>query len=408
MSAHRRLSICYAAPGQNLLTSAGPTRNVLSVAEALSEWADVTLAFRSLLEPPQPSPYRVIAIEPSDNRGNDRRDDTATRGFHPFQHLAYCHRVRSFARSEARKFDVVLEKGWRLSGLLAASAQHAGVPAALVENLVSVWLDPVRDPAGVAKYALHLAALAVSNRCSRQLPAVIAETDELKSMLVTHRGVAPERIEVVGLGLDHRRFRPSDQATARAALSIDPAMTTLLYVGGVDEYHDLEPVIDALGTLGDPRLELHVVGDGAYRAGTEQRAAAAGAAVRFHGHVRHDLVPQYIATADLCIAPYRSSAFHGGLVTFSTLKIPEYMACARPVVSIPSPAIERLITHGRDGFLVPNDAPSWQAFLRALPGRSMLAELGRAAAAAVSHINWRNTASQYFTICNRLAEERAR
>jgi glycosyltransferase involved in cell wall biosynthesis len=380
---------------------------VLSVAEALSEWADVTLAFRNLMEPVKPSAYRVIAIEPNDHRGNDRRDDTATRGFHPLQHLAYCHRVRAFARSEAHKFDVVLEKGWRLSGLLAASVQRAGVPAALGENLVSVWLDPLRDPAGVAKYALHRAALTVTNTCSRQLPVVIAETDELKEMLVTHRGVAPERIEVVGLGVDHRRFRPSDQAGARADLGIDPAMTTLLYVGGIDEYHDLEPVIDALGTLGEPRLELHVVGDGAYRARTEQRAAATGAAVRFHGHVRHDLVPQYIAAADLCIAPYRSSAFHGGLVTFSTLKIPEYMACARPVVSIPSPAIQRLITHGRDGFLVPNDAPSWQAFLGALPDRTMLAELGAAAAAAVSHINWRNTAWRYFVICDRLAKEHA-
>ena len=48
MTSRKRLSICYAAPGQNLLPSAGPTRNVLNVANALSQWADVTVAFRSI------------------------------------------------------------------------------------------------------------------------------------------------------------------------------------------------------------------------------------------------------------------------------------------------------------------------------------------------------------------------
>ena len=74
----------------------------------------------------------------------------------------------------------------------------------LVENAVTLWLEPVNGIRGLAKYGLHRAADAVTNSCVRQLPLVIAETDELKAMMVAHRGIPPDRIRVIGLGLDHR------------------------------------------------------------------------------------------------------------------------------------------------------------------------------------------------------------
>ena len=400
MRADGRLAICYAAPGQNLLSSAGPTRNVLSVAEALSQWADVTVAFRNILEPINPSTYRVIAIEPESATSGGHKDDTATRGVHPLQHLSYCWRLDTFARQHASSFDVVLEKGWRLSGLLSASFRRAGVPTALVENTVSLWTDPVSGISGISKYALHRAAVTVTNACCHRIPIVIAETEQLKEKLVIHRGLSPDRIRVVELGVDHRLFRPMDQQGARDALGIAPDVPVLVYVGGIDEFHDLEPLIDALGRV--KGAELHVVGNGEYRARAEARAASHGIRSRFYGHVPHPSVPHYIAAADLCIAPYRTSAFHDGLVTFATLKIPEYMACARPVVSVPSPAIQRLIEDGVNGFLLPNDTSSWTSFLAALPPRERLASIGRAAAESVRSIAWDRTARRYFEICEEL------
>jgi glycosyltransferase involved in cell wall biosynthesis len=403
MSNPRRLSICYAAPGQNLLPTAGPTRNVLSVAEALSQWADVTVAFRNVLAPVAGANYRVIAIEPSAAiDAANHRDDTATRGIHPLRHLRYCWTLRSFARQHATSYDVVLEKGWRLSGLLSAAFCRNGVPAVLVENAVTLWLESVRDVSGLAKYALHRAADAVTNVSLRRIPVVIAETDELKAMLMAHRGIPADRIRVVSLGVNHRLFRPADQRVTRASLGIDPQALVVLYVGGIDEYHDLEPVIEAFGLVGNRATEFHVVGDGEYRARAEATARAAGIPHRFHGHVPHDAVPHYIAAADLCIAPYRSSAFHEGLVTFATLKIPEYMACGRPVVSVPSPAIRRLITDGVNGFIFPNDVASWTSFLRNAPSRAQLASMGEAAAASVADIGWDNTAKKYLEVCEQV------
>ncbi|MEZ5290871.1 MAG: glycosyltransferase family 4 protein [Vicinamibacterales bacterium] len=402
----RRLSICYAAPGLHLRASSGPTRNLLSLAEALAQWADVTVAFRSLLDPVESVGVRALALDPSASPGGALGDDNAMRGLRPVAHLAYCRRLRTFARSAADSFDVILEKGWRLSGWLAAAATRAGVPGVVVENDLRLWTAPVRGLGDAARMAAHHAAEAVAASRCRQVPCVIAETAEMRARLIQRRRLAPDRVEVVGLGVDHARFRPLDDADARAALGIAPEALVLLYVGAMDEYHDLLPLIAALGHVRPPHVELHVVGDGEYRARCEREAAGAGARVRFHGRVPHAEVPRYIAAADLCVAPYRAEAFHGGEVMFATLKIPEYLACGRPVLSVPSPAIARLVIDGRTGFLRPNDGAAWRDVLATLPGRAALAALRPAAVEAVREVSWDRTARRYLDICERVAAER--
>jgi glycosyltransferase involved in cell wall biosynthesis len=403
LSSRKRLSICYAAPGQKLVPSAGPTRNVLNLANALSQWADVTVAFRSIQAPIHTSKYKVIAIEPH-AASSIAKDDNATRGLHPFLHVSYCRRLWSFSRQQASSYDVVLEKGWRLSGYLLDGFRQKGVPGVLVENNVHHWSEPLTNLQAIAKYILHYAAHRVASRCSRRASVVIAETQEMKEILVKRRSLPPERIEVVGLGVDHAVFRLMDQPSARNSLKIRPDALLLLYVGAMDEYHDLEPVIEALASIRQPSLELHVVGDGEYRDRCEEKVRRAQVSVRFHGHVPHSTVPRYIAAADLCIAPYRTSACHNGILPFSTLKIPEYMACGRPVVSVPSGPIQRLVEEGVSGFLFPNEIFPWISFLKTLPSRKQLASMGAAAMRAVEALSWEKTAMRYLQVCEKLTE----
>jgi glycosyltransferase involved in cell wall biosynthesis len=113
-------------------------------------------------------------------------------------------------------------------------------------------------------------------------------------------------------------------------------------------------------------------------------------------------VPEFIAAADLCLAPYRNNAFPHNLVSFSTLKIPEYMACGRPVVSVPSGHINKLVKDQVSGFLFPNDVSAWARFLETLPSRERLKEMGAAAARRVESMTWEKTAAQYLEVCQKL------
>jgi glycosyltransferase involved in cell wall biosynthesis len=379
---------------------------MLSMAQALGQWADVTVAFRSVPEPVREERYTVIAIEPRAGESSAIPDEDATRGLNPLGHLSYLRTLRSFSRKAAGSYDVVLEKGWRLSGYLLDAFRSRGVAGALVENDLRHWSEPLSGLRAVVKYGLHRAAESVAGSCSRRAPLIIAETEELKAMLVEQRGVSPDQVEVVELGVDHSLFRPLNQESARKALGIAPHPTLLLYVGGMDKYHDLLPVIQALARTGSPSLELLVVGDGEHRSRYEEATKEARAAVKFLGRVPHSKVPEHIAASDLCIAPYCAGAFHDGLVTFSTLKIPEYMACGRPVASIPSGPIPRLIEDRVSGFLFPNDVASWLSFFDRLPARSRLQEMGRAAARAVESLSWERTAARYLEVCRRLGDRK--
>lgn len=393
----RRLSVCFAAPGHTLLSTAGSTRNILATATALSEWADVTLAFRNVAEPLASAEFKVetIAAPPS---GDTARDDVAIRGLNPLSHYAYLNSLRSYARCNAERFDVIFEKGWRFSGFLAHAFRKHGVEALLIENDARFWTDPVRDVRAALKYVAHFTAQQLAGYCSRRVDVVVAETEQLKSALIAGRGLRPERIEVVPLGVDHAVFRPRDSAAARAELGISPDASIMLYVGGMDQYHDLSALLEALRDTAPPGLEIHFVGDGEYRGRYENLARGLRVPVVFHGQVNHHRVPGYIAAADLCLAPYQTKGFFRNEVAFSTLKIPEYMACEKPVISVPSGHILQLIEEGVTGFLFDNEVPRWRAFLEQIPTREQLARMGKAAGPSVAALSWSATARKYLDL----------
>ncbi len=393
----QRLSICYAAPGHALVPTSGTTRNMLSLAEALSAWGDVTVAFRTVADPSvKLGPgLSLETIEQPERQPASGVDDEATRGVNPLSHFLYMRAVREFAKRTVGRFDLVLEKGWRLSGYLAHCVQASGGAGAVVENDARCWTDSRMDPRTLLKWLLHSAAQRLAGRYSSQSLVVIAETEELRQQLHQVRRIPLDKMTVVHLGVNHTLFRPLDQGFARISLGIPLDKTVLLYVGGMDKYHDLQPLLDALRGVTLPKVELHVVGEGEYRGRYEAAATRTNSRVVFHGRIPHEQVPLYIAAGDLCVAPYCAEAFYNRTVSFSTLKIPEYMACARPVASIPSGEIKRLIQPGISGFLFPNSTVGWRSFLFSCPNRHDLTRMGEAARKAVKNRTWEQTARGY-------------
>ncbi len=396
----RRLSICYLVPGHVLLPSAGPTRNVLSLAGALAAHADVTVAFRRVAEPPaEPHTYGVIEVEPS--RGAERPpDDAALRGIGYLEFLRYLRALRAFAAGPADGFDVVLEKSWLLSGYVSAACGRRGIPAIPVENLVPVTHSSGRsDP--VARLRGRVSRW-LAGRYLRRAARVIVETEQLRRQAAEHWGIEVDRIDVVPLGVDSDLFRPSDASEARRLLVLPEDATILLYAGVLDRLHDLDPVLRGLTGPEAGRLTLVVLGDGPMGDAYRRLAATLGVGERvlFKGRVPHTEVPGYLAAADLCLAPYDPGAFFGGEVGYATLKIREYLAAGRPVASVRSGTIPKLVADGRTGFLVEHTPAGWSALFERLPDRARLAAMGRAAAAEPVR-GWAEVALDVLAVCER-------
>lgn len=402
MSTQRRLKICYLVPGHDLMASVGPSRNVVNLAQALSQWADVTVAFRRVADRERPAGLNVLEIQPRATAAT--MDDAALRGIGYGAFVSYLKALHEFADRDLGAFDVVLEKSWLLSGYMSARCLARGQLAVPIENIVA---SP-KHAAGqsLAKRLRLQVSRWIAGRSLRRVPLIIAETPFLRSEIVRYWGVRPECVEVVDLGVDRELFRSRDQSEARALHGIDPHTTVLLYVGVLDRTHDLGALLAALAAKPRDGLELHLVGEGVRRAEYEAIVARDRLPVVFHGRVPHEAVPGYIAAADLCVAPYDASAFSSGELGYSTMKIPEYLSVGRPVVSVPSGRIRTLIAEGETGFLFSNEVSRWVDCLDRLPARERLRVMGDAAARTPLP-SWGDTARRYLDLCVQRLDARA-
>jgi glycosyltransferase involved in cell wall biosynthesis len=402
MACGRKLSVCYLVPGHNLLSTVGPTRNVLSLARALSQHAEVTVAFRHVLDERAPPDLRVLEIEPGRRPSTAIRDDAALRGLGYGDFFAYLRGLRRFVEGALPAFDVVLEKSWLLSGYLSSLCRRRGQLGVPIENFVP---NPAQNAGqSIAKRWRIEIGQRIAGYHLRRAPLIIAETEYLKQSIARHWRVPAGRIAVVGLGVDRDLFAPRDQGAARHQLGIAPGKLVLVYSGVVDATHDLGPLLAALARHRDPNLELHVVGDGVLREQHQSAARAGALDVVFHGRVAHERVPVYIAAADLCLAPYDSSAFSHGEFGYATMKVPEYLSAGRAVATVPSGRLADLVRDGETGFLVANRVEDWMRLLKDMRSREELRALGDAAA-RVELMSWNDTAEAYLALCERQLAE---
>jgi glycosyltransferase involved in cell wall biosynthesis len=398
MADGHRLSVCYLAAGQSLLSTFGPTRNVLSLARALARRADVTVAFRNVLDDRAPGDLRVLEVQPDVRCGTSFVDDAAMRGLGYREFFAYLRDLRRFVDATVPAFDVVLEKSWLLSGYLSTLCRRRGRLGVPIENFVpNAAQNSTNDLA--KRWRIEIGQR-IAGYHLRRAPLIIAETEHLKRSIARHWRVREESIAVVGLGVDRALFAPQDQGAARRQLGIAPDALVLVYSGVLDATHDLGPLLEALARLRDQSIEVHVVGDGVLRAQHERAAQASGVNAVFHGRVAHERVPVYIAAADLCLAPYDPTAFSSGELGYSSLKVPEYLSAGRPVATVPSGRLLNLVRQGETGFLLANTCEQWLRLLQERPSRERLRAMGEAAA-KVELMSWDDTAEAYLELCER-------
>lgn len=359
-----RPSICYIVPGLDLVPGSASTRQTLGLARALAAHADVTVAFRRVTGPFAPDPFDIVALEPN--------------GTVPSGDVAPSPRVLGrFIEERCAAYGTVLEGTWPMMGKVTAWCAQRGIPAVpIVERQPPArWLEPLE----VGRSWL---AFGAAGRYLRRAPVVMASSDELKATIIRRWRVAPDRIVVTGTGVDRTRFVPRDQAEARRRLGWSPDHRILLAGGVLDRGRDLAPVIEAVQRVGDPDLRLHILGQGERRRDLE-RLAGAGSAVTFHGRVGDDLLPTFIAAADLCVSVEHPDGPLSDPASEAAFTVAECLVSGRPVVvGSDGDRVHPLVRHLVSGFLIEHDLLAWIRFLqRDCPSRNTLRIMGQAATA---------------------------
>ncbi len=166
---------------------------------------------------------------------------------------------------------------------------------------------------------------------------------------------------------------------ARGTLGLREAPTVLcaghLYAGrGVDLFL----------ALAESLSDAHFVWVGGRASDVEEwtRKAAGLSNVSFIGFVPNAELPRYLAAADVLLMPYArsilgSSGDASSASVASPMKMFEYMAAGRAILTSDLPVIREVLDDSSAAFAPPEDAPAWIAALK-----SLLADPARRAALA--------------------------
>ena len=126
----------------------------------------------------------------------------------------------------------------------------------------------------------------------------------------------------------------------------------------------------------------------------QARAAEAGLAnVSFPGFVPNADLPLYQAAADILLMPYQQqvggSSGDAPVKFFSSMKMYEYMAANRPIISSDLPVIHEVLDADSAVYCPPSDVESWQqAIQRLLSDSGEAANMAAKARQQVTPFSW--------------------
>jgi glycosyltransferase involved in cell wall biosynthesis len=142
---------------------------------------------------------------------------------------------------------------------------------------------------------------------------------------------------VIRNGVDAELFSPRQSQTLREKLGIQNNFV-VGFVGTMREWVDFEPVFAAVSQLNTqhPDIRIMIVGEEGGLEKTVNLARKFGVLdkIIFTGTVPYRLVPEYISCMDVCLIPFaKHKGMDAGEDGFCPLKLAEYLACEKPVIS---------------------------------------------------------------------------
>jgi glycosyltransferase involved in cell wall biosynthesis len=314
--------------------------------------------------------------------------------------------VSSVHRALKRRNDVLLvaRRGSTEPGALAIGFGLAPV----LQHLVVVWYlariaRAVRRFSPQVIYERYSAfGLGVALGRLLDVPSVLMTLDRDASpisfagsarIVATSSSFIPPRwlakYREVRWGVDVERFAGGSGDEVRAALA-PRGEQLVMYTGSCAHWHGLDVLVEVASRWRGPPVRFVIVGAGEDLERVRRLAQRRGVLERmaFVGRVPHDAIASYLAAADVCVAPYapsRHPIFREHGMDRDPIKVLEYMALAKPCVTIDTPRMRALFRADEEALLYrPEDADGLASAVSSLladPERA--ARIGRAGAELV-------------------------
>jgi glycosyltransferase involved in cell wall biosynthesis len=252
---------------------------------------------------------------------------------------------------------------------------------------------------------LDLVKRAVAIAIGRLSQGQLAVTPQIKSLLVDLARVPPERVAVIGNGVDLDFFAPLPRGEAIARLGLDLDRRYLVFCGGFHPWTDFDAILEAFAAVRavHPETHLVLVGDGPERPAIEAHAARLGIGDGFTitGMLGdRERVRDFLAAATITLLAYRPERV--GVTSASPIKLTEYLSMGRAVVAVEIPGVRELVEETGAGIVIDDGAPAMtSAILELLSGdcADRCGAAGRAVAEA--RLSWQSVIDRTLSLFDR-------
>ena len=222
---------------------------------------------------------------------------------------------------------------------------------------------------------------------------VVAISSVHKEILV-RAGWPEEKVVVAHSGVELSAFAARDGVQDLRRTLCDGSWPLVLYAGSLYAGKGCDQIVEAASELSHVKF-VCVGGPEREAAKFRARAASLGLTnVEFTGPVAHALIPKYLLAADILLAPFTSEGKDIAgkvIIPFSSpLKLFEYMAAHKPIISSHIGAIPEIITHEENGLLLaPGDVSELvKAISRLLADSALAARLAANAQNDARFYSW--------------------
>ena len=315
-----------------------------------------------------------------------------------------------------QSYDIIYSHYW-LSGLAAGGLRRLwGIPMVQMFHTLAEMKNRVAQSPAERDSEQRLNCEGEIMRFSDR---VIAATPLEKSQMGWAYGAPTDRIDVVPPGVDLERFKPMNQAEAKARLGLPLHHRPILFVGRIQPLKGIDTLIKALALVkqrepaiaqniclsiigGDPNPDSQLEQAEFERLKTLSADLDMGELITFLGAKDQDSLVYYYSAAEMVVMPSHYESF--GMVAL------EAMACGTPVIASNVGGLSFNIEDGFNGYLVPGRDPQALAdkILLLLKYKALRDQLSEQAQAWVTRYSWVNIADEVLEVFERtIAQFRA-
>lgn len=282
----------------------------------------------------------------------------------------------------------------------------------VVYEVRALWEDAAVDHGTYDQFTWkYRVAKSLETFVCNKADEVVVLSGGLKCDLI-ERGVAAQRLTVVGNGVDPNQFDQNTPDTGLRKRWNLQGKQVLGFIGSFYRYEGLDLLVEAMARLSTqwPALRLLLVGGGEVEEELRKQIHAMGLASRviIPGRMPHNEIPTVYALTDILVYPRRSMRL---TEVVTPLKPLEAMAMGKTVVASDVGGHRELIRHGHSGVLFrAGSASSLAEALEALlQNEGLRRNLQRQAAEWVQQERtWKKTTAPYATIYSRVLGRRGR